>query len=689
MVTSAHAAVDRRQLAAALVSRLDQLLDVWQELGDSGPTRASQEAGPPEMAREKYLRPLARALAGALNGSANHAALYFDERLRYVDRAMLSPELRGSLTEDLAAEIKAISVLLADLIPPHETELELVAFHQPLFDPPAPAGKILFIGDCLFVETRAFLSYQSAISDHPVDVRHIFFSTKQPMANVNTAIVEEVKRYRPDLIGLSLFTFEGVPPYTYAWRRAARPLAGAPATASTDGLVELVRTTVADIRTVSDCTIAVHLPCGAALHGVRRRLRAIPAHSGGQRKLLASLSQGLRELIDSTENALALDEASLVGQLGGIRAAAAPVFAEDDVPSGHAHTSRLGPVLAGHYGELMADYGVLGGAKVLLVDFDNTLWQGVMAEGEVVQNVDAQRLLLKLKNAGIVLVALSKNDESSIRWDEMVLSKDDFALTKINWRPKPDNVAAAIAELDLAPDAFVLLDDNPAERALVTEMVSGVKALDSTVPAAWRALRRWLEFPSTRQTEEARRRTIMYREAAERRAAMAQPYDYETMMSTLGLRYRAAPAAASDLPRLIELIQRTNQFNTTTRRRDTAEIKDLLTSDAHHVYVATLRDKFGSLGVVAVAIFDRAGRLFDSVIMSCRAMGFGLEFALLRTVMDAAGPGPFHGEFVATDRNGPAAELFAQAGFVQDRGSVWSLPSGSAGPQVPSWLNRE
>src|SRR5215470_17172171 len=171
----------------------------------------------------------------------------------------------------------------------------------------------------------------------------------------------------------------------------------------------------------------------------------------------------------------------------------------------------------------------------------------------------------------------------------------------------------------------------------------------------------------------------MYREVAERRAVMAHPYDYETMMRTLGLRCHAAPAAASDLPRLIELIQRTSQFNTTTRRRDTAEIKDLVTSDAYHVYVATLRDKFGSLGVVAVAIFDKAGRVFDSVNMSCRAMGFGLEFALLRAVMDAAGPGPFCGQFVATNRNGPAAEFFAQAGFVQDSGSAWTLPSGSAG----------
>jgi FkbH-like protein len=641
------------------------------------------------MARRRYLQPMARALVGALDGSASHAALYFDERMRYMDASALPAELRQTLRKHTTIEFSAIAEILRDALPVELVERELLDFHKPLLNPPDPTAKILFIGDCIFVETRAFLSQYSTDHGHPADIRHVFFSTKQPMADVNTAVVNEVQRYQPDLIGLSLFTFEGVPPYTYAWRKAALPFTGNRVTSIVDGLVELVRQTIADIRTVSDCTVAVHVPCGVPLDRLRRRMIGAPAHSRGQRRLLAYLSEGLHELAASVENVLALDEAALAADLGGIRAAAAYAFAEEDVPPGYSHTTALGPALARHYDQLLTDHDLLGRAKALLVDFDNTLWQGVMAEGPVAHNADAQQLLLGLKNAGVLLVALSKNDESSIRWHEMVLSEDDFVLKKINWLPKPDNASAAIKELDLAPDAFALLDDNPVERALVTHAIPGIKALDPTTPQAWQALHRWLAFPSTRQTDEARRRTIMYREAAERRAAMSQTHDYGAMMKTLGLCYSIAPATASDLPRVMELIERTNQFNTTTRRRSTAEVQALLSSPASRVDVASLRDKFGNLGVVAVAIFDQSERLFDSVIMSCRAMGFGLEFALLRAVMDDTGPGLFRGLLVATDRNGPAADFFAQAGFRRESDSIWTLPPDSAGPQVPSWLTRE
>lgn len=683
---SNNSPLDRRRLAEVLSGRLDSLIDVWQTLGDVGPTCGSENAGPPALARERYLHPLARALVGALSGSSSHAALYFDERIRYMDSNTPSARRRKTLHKHVAAEFSAIAQLLADVLPEARVEQEIWDFHKAFLDPPDPVAKVLFIGDCVFVETRAFLVHKGAESGRPVDVRHTFFSAKQPMAEVNTAIVNEVNNWRPNLVGLSLFTFEGVPPYTHAWHKAAWPVKSKWIEEIGDGLIELVRETVADIRTVSDCTIAVHMPCGLPLDRMRRHLSMAPSHSRGQRRLLTHLSRGMEELAASAENVLALDETTLAASLGGIRAAGAYAFAKDDVPPGYSHTSALGPALAGQYDELVADYHLLSTAKAIFVDFDNTLWQGVMAEGTVVHDTMRQQLLLDLKNAGILLIALSKNDESAIRWHEMVISEGDFALKKINWLPKPDNVAAAIKELNLGADAFILLDDNPVERELVTQMVPGVKELDPTTPGAWRALRRWLAFPSTGQTFEARQRTIMYQESAERRAAMSGIRDYGAMMETLSLRYSIAAATLSNMPRVMELVERTNQFNTTTRRRSAAEVESLVSSSSHLVYVASLRDKFGDLGIVAVTVFDQEERCFESVIMSCRAMGFGLEFALLRAVMDVAGAGPFRGIFIPTERNAPAAEFFEQAGFERAPDGNWILPPGSVGPQVPSWL---
>lgn len=680
---------NRAAIAQDLTKVTEGLIKVWQDLDELGPGRGSVALGSPEMARERYFLPLAKAFIGALKGSSKHAAFYFDERMRYVDKEGQIEDLYKKLEKDFETEVQGIADLLKGEHPQSSVETELRDFHKAFFNPPSPVSKVLFIGDCLFVETRAFLVQRMTSLGQPVDVRSIFFSTRQPMASVDSAIVSEVKRYQPDLIGISLFTYEGVPPYAHALKDTGRPLGGRAKTSVVDGLVRLVHDSINDIRTVSDATVAVHIPCGAPLDRVRRKLPILPPLSRGQRHLLSDLASGLRELVASSENVLAIDESAIVDDLGGLRTATHGAFAKDDVPDGYAHTTALGPALADSYSGLLVDHSLLRKAKVLLVDFDNTLWQGVMAEGEVIHETDRQELLLELKNAGILLVALSKNDESSIRWDEMRLHESDFALKKINWIPKPDNVAAAIKELDVAANTFILLDDNPVERAMVTEMIPSVRALDPTVPETWRSLRRWLDFPSTRQTEEAKRRTDMYREAVERRAALAEPHDYESMMKSLNLSYKFTSATASDMPRLIELIARTSQFNTTTRRRSIAEIGELLTADDTLTYVASLRDRFGDLGVVAVVIFNKNERLFDSVIMSCRAMGFGLEFAILRDIMEITGTGEFRGLFIPTDRNGPAADFFKQAGFQQEDSTMWVLPTDAEGPMVPSWLTHD
>ena len=675
-------------LAQQLENSNDRLLETWERLGSDGPTLASPNAGTAEQARERYLRPLARVLIGALRGSRDHEAVYLDERTRYVEPS-LGPEERADFLRPLLnLEFRRIADLLDATSGIDGVLNALLALHAPLLEPAQPVAQVLFIGDCLFVEARAFLVPLTREAGRAANVRQVFFSARQPLESVNASIIDEVSTYRPDVIGLSLFTYEGVPPYSAAWRDAASPIRGYRALSVVDGLTELVRQTVQDIRTVSDAPIAVHVPAGLPLDRVRRRISILPAHSLWQDRFLRRLTSRLNELVEATDNTILLHEHQLVNELGGVRKAAAPAFPTNDVSVGYFHTTRLGLKLGAFYDQLLRDYELLAKAKVLLVDFDNTLWMGVMGDGDVIHNRAGQTLLKNLKDAGVLLVALSKNAESTIRWDEMLLAPDDFVLHKINWLPKPDNVSAAIAELDLAPAAFLLLDDNPVERALVTERVPGVRALDPAEASSWRALTRWLEFPSTKVTVEAQRRTRMYREAAERRASLSTGHDYASMMSSLDLTYTVRSARTDDLPRLLELVQRTNQFNTTTKRRSTAEVGELLRHDLVHCYVATLGDRFGELGVVATAVFDVPNRAFESVIMSCRAMGFGLELAVIRAVIDVEGPGPFEGHFVATERNGPSADLFARSGFSLTRPNIWTLEAAQSPPSVPAWLRR-
>lgn len=668
----------RTGLSRSLELHEQALLDLWWELGSNGPTLGSPSAGLRPVARQRYLLPLARTLRGALLGSADHLAVYLDERTRY-------GELLG-----IAAPLRVELPRVAELLAPHAQEealAELRTLHAPLLAAPDPGIRVLFVGDCLFVEVRAFLGAFSRQENRAPTVQHVFFSARQAVDDIESSTTSAIRDFQPEVIGLSLFTFDATPLFRAGmwdnaapWRRV--DLSVVPA------LIGALEAEIRSIRRVTDATIVVHSPSGVPLDPVRRRLpRWAPAHSRNQRRFLEVLRAEVTDLVDASENAILLDEHSAVG--GATRHHGRPLFEPRDVPEGYFHTTRLGPLLARRYSHIVNSAQLLGRAKAVFVDFDNTLWSGVMAEGPVRHDRPLQQVLRQLREAGVLLVALSKNDESSIRWEEMDLTAEDFVLRKIDWNPKPNNVSTAIAELDLAPEAFILLDDNPVERALVVEAVPGVRALDPGDASALEMLRMWLEMPSTKRTPEATRRTQLYREAAERRSVMSGDHDYAAMMRSLRLVTHIRPAVPGDLDRLLELVHRTNQFNTSTKRLPADDLRRLLTGDSHSLWLASLSDRFGDVGVVALCIFDRVKREIDSFIMSCRAMGFAVETALLHTVIQQeslSNKGPVLAPFIPTERNGPAAGLYRDHGFEQQDPGMWLLSDPERCHQPPAWL---
>ena len=676
-----------------LRSDIARLIDLWLNLRENGPLGMVVEPSDQPFYQQRYLVPLARLLLGALRGSTNHRAVYLDERTRYLP-ADLDAGGRASLLEH---RLDIERTEFAARFSTGQLSLEMVAHEFDILHsgrkrrPNNNRTKLLLVGDCVFVETRAFLQQQARDLGIDLDIDHVFFSATQGALSADD-VLASIKRAQPDLIGMSLFSFEGIPPYVGLLRQAAH-LTTPELDARVQGLVDLLDNVIQAIRAETDTPILLHNACGLPLDRIRRRVPFLAPLSRSRRRVIELIKAKTADLAATRENTLLVDEVRLAESSGGLRACGRRIFRTGDVPVAVFHTSRFGSILADHYFEVLAANRMLRSAKVLLVDFDNTLWLGVMAEGPVQHYLERQMLLKRLKEAGVLLVALSKNDPDSIRWSEIALAPEDFVLHKISWQPKPDGVSQAVNELDLAPAAFILLDDNPVERALVSEQIPGVSALDPARPETWRALDMWLDFPSTKQTEEARRRTELYREAAERRRATAGGHDYPTMMQSLGLRLGVRRAQQSDMERLLELIQRTNQFNTTTRRRSTAEIQQLFGSVSHQIYVASLRDRFGSLGVVAVGITERTPDdevIFDSIIMSCRAMGFGLEQALLSKLIDRE-PGKRHiGLFIPTERNGPAASLFANCGFHKlDDDNRWVLEKNGQRPEMPRWFNEE
>jgi FkbH-like protein len=185
----------------------------------------------------------------------------------------------------------------------------------------------------------------------------------------------------------------------------------------------------------------------------------------------------------------------------------------------------------------------------------------------------------------------------------------------------------------------------------------------------------------------------MYRQQANRSEMLSTPIDCTQMMHALGLKATFGRASKRDLSRVAELIQRTNQFNTTTVRYTKQELTPLLTDPSGVLYVASLADKFGSLGLVCVVVVRRLEdrRTIESFVMSCRAMGFGLERLVLRLVVEAESEREacFVGRFVPSGRNTPCQEFFAENGFVRVNDEEWILASMDSLPLIPPWFEVE
>ena len=313
-------------------------------------------------------------------------------------------------------------------------------------------------------------------------------------------------------------------------------------------------------------------------------------------------------------------------------------------------------------------------AKVLAVDADNTLWRGIVSEegaDAVTPYAAFQRGLLALKEKGVLLVLLSKNDPvaggtsplaRALARADMPLSLEDFAFVGVNWEPKPGNLLAAAKALNLGTDSFVFLDDNPHERAQMKAHLPEVMVVEDVEGRLARGPEGLAEelgatfFADAGRTEEDLLRA--QRQAAARSASVPgqmAAFSKADYLKTLELKVTPARAAAADVPRLAQMAGKTNQFNATTIRRTEEEFRALIDDSAKRVYVYRLQDKFGAMGIVCYIVADMGRRRITDFVMSCRAMGRTLEQFAYRHVCRELGVEALPVDFRATEKNGPFA----------------------------------
>ena len=325
--------------------------------------------------------------------------------------------------------------------------------------------------------------------------------------------------------------------------------------------------------------------------------------------------------------------------------------------------------------------------KVLAVDLDDTLWGGVIGEdglenlklghdfpGNV--HLRIQRELLELRNRGILLVLLSKNNEADARQPfdclpEMLLKWEDFALRKVNWKPKHENLREAAQELGLGLDSFVFVDDSDYEREQMRQLIPEVLILNSSSDPLHTLNCLWTTdaFDSLTVTEEDRWRHDDYRVRASR-DVQGHRHDLEEFLCSLQMEATIEELGSENMERAVAMIGKTNQFNLTTKRHSRAQVQAILSAPGSIGLALRLRDKFGDQGIVAILVAMRSTQdgtlVVDSFLVSCRALGRGVEDALWAALVERANEAGIHkvfAEYLPTPKNGIVANLYDRFGL--------------------------
>lgn len=343
------------------------------------------------------------------------------------------------------------------------------------------------------------------------------------------------------------------------------------------------------------------------------------------------------------------------------------------------------PLLARHTAAVIgASLGL--SRKCLVLDLDNTLWGGVIAEDGLAgiklgSGVDGeafvafQEYILKLKNRGVILAVCSKNNYADAiqpfeKHPEMRLKLGDIALFIANWEPKPHNVRKIAQELGIGLDSLVFVDDNPVEREAVRQFVPEVDVLPLPADPSYylRSLSQYLMLETSSFTPEDGQRTDQYRARAQCAALEKNSASIEDFYNSLQMQAIVAPFDEFHLPRIAQLIGKTNQFNLTSRRHGMSQLEAFVRDPSYVHLSLRLRDRFADHGLIGVIIARHQGDMLDidTWLMSCRVIGRTVEMTMLEHLCRRAeqlGCTSLRGTYIATEKNAMAADAYAKCGF--------------------------
>jgi len=475
-----------------------------------------------------------------------------------------------------------------------------------------------------------------------------------------------------------------------------------------DRVLAVYRTWIGSLRSRSEAALILHnleLPAEPEM-GV---LDAQSSH--GQMQTLQQLNIKLAALAREFPGVYVLDYDGLVSRSGRARfhderkwlTARMPIAADCLWPLANEYLRFLLP-LAGRV------------AKALVLDLDNTVWGGVLGEdGAEALQVDGeypgagflalQRAVLSLYARGVILAIASKNEHDDamavLEHDpRMLLRPQHFAAHRINWNDKAQSLREIAEELNIGLDAIAFIDDSSVERDRVRQALPDVNVIELPADPMLhaRALQDCPIFQRLSLSGEDRERARYYADQRRRREVHEVSASLEDYLRSLETEVTMQAVQRRNIARVAQLTQKTNQFNLTTHRYTEAQIASMLDDAAIRVYEVSVKDRFGDSGVVGTAVTRASGPVteLDSMLLSCRVIGRGIETAMLAHIARHArerGARRLRGWFLPTRKNGPAQDFYRAHGFVvvdrRERGALWELDISGAVTDPPDWIRMQ
>ena len=338
--------------------------------------------------------------------------------------------------------------------------------------------------------------------------------------------------------------------------------------------------------------------------------------------------------------------------------------------------------------------------KAIALDLDNTLWGGVIGDdgvngikigsetaiGEAYE--DFQKYIKDIKDIGIILTINSKNDLENalegLRHPSMILHKEDFFTIKSNWNLKSNNILESAREINIGEDSFVFIDDNPVERELVRSQINTVSVpeIGDKIELFKNFVDRNNYFEIISLSKEDLERAKYYQDNQNREKEQQNYSNYNDYLKSLDMIAEIDEAKEVYLERIYQLINKTNQFNLTTKRYTKSEVDEVYKDPNQILLYGKLKDKFGDNGLISIIIAEQKGKILEIPLwlMSCRVLKRDMEIAMLNELVNLAkerGIEKLLGTYIPSKKNSMVKDHYKNLGFKFEKEEndifIWGL----------------